>query len=77
MGSLICSLSLDMICQKHLEGLVVPEPSIPRCCAVEEEVVEVVVENRDEFWARTTAVPQRTTPNNAERKRIINAAKSL
>lgn len=30
MGSLICSLNFDMICQKHFEGFVVPEPSTPR-----------------------------------------------
>jgi hypothetical protein len=58
-----------MICQKHLEGLVVPEPSIPKCCAVEEEVAEVLVENREEFWA--TAVPERTTPNEAMRRIIL------
>jgi hypothetical protein len=57
-----------MICQKHLEGLVVPEPSIPKCCAV--EVAEVVVVNREEFWA--TAVPERTIPNEAIRRIIFN-----
>ena len=30
MGNLICSLNFDMMCQKHLEGLVVPDPSMPR-----------------------------------------------
>ena len=54
MGNLICSLNFDMMCQKHLEGLVVPDPSMPRASYsvdTEEAGSEAVVVSPPPSWA--------------------------